>query len=287
MAGMFLAHDPTLLQTFHDPVGVCCSITPFTFPFMIPLWSIPYALITGNTVILKPSEKAPTVSGLLAAAFLRAGFPPGVFNILHGGPSVVNMLISQAAVQAISFVGSETAGRAIHDLAHTHGKRVQAECSGKNHGVVLPDAPVKQTLFAIAGSAFGAAGQRCMSMSVAVFVGEARGWIPQLVDIARLMIVGYGEDVNVKVGPLIDALTRDKVFRSIEHAAEQGATILLDGRDIEVPGYPHGNFMGPTILTDVDIWMDCYRTEILGPVLICLTTDTLEEAVDLINQNKC
>ncbi|RAK95638.1 methylmalonate-semialdehyde dehydrogenase [Aspergillus ibericus CBS 121593] len=286
MAGMFLGGDATLLQTFYEPVGVCVSITPFSFPFMIPLWSLPYALITGNTVILKPSEKTPTTSSLLAAAFLKTGFPPGVFNVLHGGPSTVQMLVSQPSVQAVSFVGSESAARQVHDLARAAGKRIQAECGGKNHGVVLEDANMMPTLFAIAGSAFGAAGQRCMALSVAVFVGPTREWIPKLVELAQSMVVGCGGDQESKIGPLIDAAAKTKVGEMIQRAIEERATVLLDGRDIEVPGYPDGNFMGPTILSGVETYMECYQAEIFGPVLICMEVDTLEEAIDLINQNK-
>ncbi|KAI9372174.1 aldehyde dehydrogenase domain-containing protein [Aspergillus egyptiacus] len=253
---------------------------------MIPLWSIPYALITGNTVVLKPSEKTPTTSSLLAEAFTRTGFPPGVFNILHGGAPVAHSLVSQPAVQAVNFVGSERAARQIHDLCRTLGKRIQAECGGKNHGVVLEDANMMSTLFAIAGSAFGAAGQRCMALTVAVFVGATRDWIPRLVELAQSMVVGCGGDQESKIGPLIDVDAKREVVAVIERAVEERATLLLDGRDVTVPDYPRGNFLGPTILADVETYMECYQTEIFGPVLICMEVDTLEEAIELINQNK-
>ncbi|KAJ6134452.1 hypothetical protein N7523_000774 [Penicillium sp. IBT 18751x] len=286
MAGMFLGSDPTILQTFYEPLGVCVTITPFSFPFMTPLWSIPYALATGNTVVLKPSEKAPSVACLLSEAVLRAGFPPGTFNLVHGDHSVVQMLILQPLVQAVSFVGSESAAKQVHDISRKAGKRIQAECGGKNHGVILDDASMMPTLFAIAGSAFGAAGQRCMSLSIAVFVGDTREWIPKLVEIAESMIVGYSGDEETKIGPLIDLSAKKKVTGFIDRAVEEGATLLCDGRDALVPGYPDGNFVGPTIITDVETYMECYQSEIYGPVLICMQVDTLEEAVDLINQNK-
>ncbi|KAJ5675014.1 uncharacterized protein N7477_004948 [Penicillium maclennaniae] len=269
MAGMFLGSDPTILQTFYEPLGVCVTITPFSFPFMTPLWSIPYALATGNTVVLKPSEKAPSVACLLSEAVLRAGFPPGAFNLVHGDHSVVQMLILQPLVQAVSFVGSESAAKQVHDISRKAGKRIQAECGGKNHGVVLDDAR-----------------QRCMSLSVAVFVGDTRGWIPKLVEIAESMIVGYSGDEETKIGPLIDLSAKKKVTGFIDRAVEEGATLLCDGRDALVPGYPDGSFVGPTIITDVETYMECYQSEIYGPVLICMQVDTLEEAVDLINQNK-
>ncbi|KAJ5709929.1 methylmalonate-semialdehyde dehydrogenase [Penicillium malachiteum] len=286
MAGMFLGNDPTMLQTFYEPVGVCATITPFSFPFMTPLWSIPYALITGNTVVLKPSERAVSVPALISEAVVKADFPPGVFNIVHGGYSVSQMLILQPLVRAISFVGSESAARQVHDLARKAGKRIQAECGGKNHGVILEDAEMMPTLFAIAGSAFGAAGQRCMSLSVAIFVGNTARWIPKLVDVARSMTVGNGSDEDTKIGPLIDRDAKSKITGIIERSIEEGAISLCDGRDVSVPNYPNGNFLGPTILSGVETYMECYQTEIFGPVLICMQVDTLEEAIELINQNK-
>ncbi|KAL5363829.1 Aldehyde/histidinol dehydrogenase [Aspergillus floccosus] len=286
MAGMYLGGDATLLQTLYEPLGVCVTISPFSFPFMIPLWSIPYALITGNTVVLKPSEMTPTTSSLLAKAFIKTGFPPGTFNILHGGPSVVHSLITQPDVQAVSFVGSESAAKEVHHISRRAGKRIQAECGGKNHGVILEDSNMMPTLFAIAGSAFGAAGQRCMALSVAVFVGATREWVPRLVGLAQSMVVGCGGDQESKIGPLIDAAAKKKVCGAIQRAIEERATVLLDGRDIKVPDYPDGNFVGPTILTGVETYMECYQTEIFGPVLICMEVETLDEAIDLINRNK-
>ncbi|KAJ5948467.1 methylmalonate-semialdehyde dehydrogenase [Penicillium verhagenii] len=286
MAGMFLGNDPTMLQTFYEPVGVCTTITPFSFPFMTPLWSIPYALITGNTVVLKPSERAVSVPSIIADAVLKADFPPGVFNIVHGGHSVSQMLILQPLVRAISFVGSESAAKQVHDLARKAGKRIQAECSGKNHGVILEDAEMMPTLFAIAGSAFGAAGQRCMSLSVAIFVGNTARWIPKLVEVAKSMTVGNGSDEGTKIGPLIDKEAKSKITGLIERSSEEGAVLLCDGRDVHVPRYPNGNFLGPTILSGVETYMECYQTEIFGPVLICMQVDTMDEAIELINQNK-
>lgn len=254
---------------------------------MIPLWSIPYALITGNTVILKPSEKAPSVSGILAESVLKAAFPSGVFNIIHGGTETAKTLIRHPAVQAVNFVGSERAASEIHDLARSGGKRVQAECGGKNHGVILEDANMMSTLFAIAGSAFGAAGQRCMALRVAVFVGNTREWIPKLVDIAESMVLGRGNDQDAQIGPLIDRAAKSEVTAVIKRATEEGAMLLLDGRNTQALNYPNGNFVGPTILIGVETYMECYQAEIFGPILICMQVGTLEEAIKLINQNKC
>lgn len=254
---------------------------------MIPLWSAPYALITGNTVVLKPSEKAPSVSRLFAEAVLQAEFPPGVFNIVHGGPSTAQMLIKQPSVQTVNFVGSESAARQVHEIAWNAGKRIQAECGGKNHGVVLEDASMMPTLFAIAGSAFGAAGQRCMGLNVAVFVGGTAEWIPKLVELAQSMVLGSGGDEEAQLGPLIDRAAKDSIVGIIGRATEEGAMILLDGRGAEVPGYPGGNFLGPTMLIGVETYMECYQSEIFGPVLICMQARDLDEAIELINQNKC
>ncbi|RAL08495.1 methylmalonate-semialdehyde dehydrogenase [Aspergillus homomorphus CBS 101889] len=239
MAGMFLGGDATLLQTFYEPVGVCVSITPFSFPFMIPLWFLQYALIT------------------------------------------------LPFIQAVSFVGSEPAARQVHDLARSAGKRVQAECGGKNHGVVLEDASTMPTLFAIAGSAFVAADQRCMALSVAVFVGSTRDWIPKLVELAESMVVGCGGDQESKIGPLIDEDAIKRVRGVIQRAVQEQAEVLLDGRQIRGPGYPDGNFLGPTILTGVETYMECYQSGMFGQVLIYMEVSTLEEAIELINQNKC
>lgn len=254
---------------------------------MIPLWSTPYALITGNTVVLKPSEKTPSVSWLLAEAVVRAGFPPGVFNIIHGGPSTAQLLIRQPSVQAVNFVGSESAAKQVHDLAREVNKRVQAECGGKNHGVVLEDASMMPTLFAIAGSAFGAAGQRCMGLNVVAFVGNTREWIPKLVELAESMVLGPGGDQDAQIGPLIDQAAKAKVAGVIERATEEGASLLLDGRGAQVPNYPRGNFLGPTILIGVETYMECYQAQIFGPVLICMQVGDFDEAIELINQNKC
>lgn len=254
---------------------------------MIPLWSTPYALITGNTVVWKPAENAPSVSSILAESILKAAFPPGVFNIIHGGPSTAQMLIRQPSVQAINFVGSEPAAIQVHDIARGSGKRIQAECGGKNHGVVLEDANMMSTLFAIAGSAFGAAGQRCMALSVAIFVGNTREWIPKLADIAESMVLGCGNDQDAQIGPIIDRATKNDITDVIERATEEGAMLLLDGRNAQVLKYPNGNFLGPTILMGVETYMECYQAEIFGPVLICMQVGTLEDAINLINENKC
>ncbi|EFX04453.1 methylmalonate-semialdehyde dehydrogenase [Grosmannia clavigera kw1407] len=274
------------IHTMSEPLGVCLTISPFNFPFMIPLWSIPYALLAGNTVILKPSEQTPSVTQVLAECFVQASFPAGVLGILHGGASVVSGLLSQPVVRAVSFVGSDVAGEQIYEHARATRKRIQVECNGKNHGVVLEDATRMRTLYAIAGSAFGAAGQRCMAVSVAVFVGATRAWIDELVAIAKTLVVGIGIDPLVEVGPLISATAKTRVEAMITAAESEGARVALDGRAYTVPDYPQGNFVGPTILTGVQPYMTCYQEEIFGPVLCCVEVDTLDQAMELVNNNR-
>lgn len=223
----------------------------------------------------------------MAECFLKAGFPPGIFNVIHGGAGVVNALLSQQAVRTVNFVGSEISGERVYEHALATRKRIQAECNAKNHGVVLDDASKKRTLYAIAGSAFGAAGQRCMALSVVVFVGSTKDWLDDLIALADSLVVGCGLDPLVEVGPLITSAAKNRVEDMIAGAQKEGATIALDGRKREVAEYPDGNFVGPTVLTNVKPHMACYQEEIFGPVLCCVETETLEEAIDLVNKNRC
>lgn len=243
--------------------------------------------MAGNTVILKPSEQTPSVSQVIAECFLQAGCAPGILNILHGGAGVVTSLLSKPAIRAVSFVGSNVAGEKVYEHARATRKRVQIECNGKNHGVVLEDAARKKALYAIAGSAFGAAGQRCMAVSVVVFVGSTREWIEDLVEVTKTLVVGCGSNSSVDIGPVITVASKRRIEEVITNAESEGATVLLDGRNYTVDDYPEGNFVGPTILTGVQPYMSCYQDEIFGPVLCCVEVETFEEAVDLINDNRC
>ncbi|KFA73003.1 hypothetical protein S40288_03253 [Stachybotrys chartarum IBT 40288] len=272
--------------TVHEPLGVCVSVTPFNFPFLIPLWSIPIAVLTGNTVILKPSEKTPSTSMILAECFLNAGFPPGVFNVIHGGANAVAALLSQPPVMAIHYVGSEIGGERVYEHAKANRKRVQVECGGKNHAVVMPDASKTATLYALAGSAFGTAGQRCMASSVVLFVGPSIEWLPELVEVASSLVVGCGIDPSVTMGPLITRASKERVVAMINEAEQDGAHVLLDGRNCSVDGYPNGNFLGPTIITRVEPFMQCYQEEIFGPVLLCVQVATLHDAIEWVNDNR-
>mmetsp|Transcript_5944 Transcript_5944/g.9906 ORF Transcript_5944/g.9906 Transcript_5944/m.9906 type:complete len:544 (-) Transcript_5944:210-1841(-) len=271
--------------SYRQPLGVCAGVAPFNFPAMIPLWMFPVACTAGNTFVLKPSEKTPGCAMLLAELVQQAGLPDGVLNIVHGSVDVVAQLCTAPDVKAISFVGSSAVGEAIHAKASAHGKRVQANLGAKNHAAVLPDASREATIQAIAGAAFGAAGQRCMALSAVVFVGDARAWIPDLVAAGRALTVGSGFDEGVDVGPLISPESKQRVEHVIGEAVHQGAELLLDGRGVVVPGFEGGNFVGPTVLSNVTTDNIAYTTEIFGPVLVCLEVDTLEDAMEIINNN--
>ena len=271
----------TLLQ----PLGVCAGITPFNFPAMIPLWMFPMAIATGNTFVLKPSEQDPMVTMRLVELAHEAGIPPGVLNVIHGGPDVVNAICDHPDIKAVSFVGSTRVGTHVYNRASLAGKRVQCMMGAKNHAVILPDANKEQTLNAIAGAAFGAAGQRCMAVSVAILVGEANEWIPDLVAKARTLKVSGGTEAGTDVGPLVSCAALDRVSGLIERGIQEGAKLELDGRNPQVAGYQKGNFVAPTIFSGVSAQMSIYREEIFGPVLSVVSVKTLDEAIELINAN--
>jgi malonate-semialdehyde dehydrogenase (acetylating)/methylmalonate-semialdehyde dehydrogenase len=271
--------------TLRQPIGVCAGITPFNFPAMIPLWMFPMAIVCGNTFVLKPSEQDPLSTMQLVELALEAGIPPGVLNVVHGGKDVVDALCTHPDIKAVSFVGSTAVGTHVYDLAGQHGKRVQAMMGAKNHAVVLPDANKEQTLNALVGAAFGAAGQRCMATSVAVLVGKTREWLPELKAKAEQLKVNAGSEPGTDVGPLISKRARERVLGLIESGVAEGATLLLDGRDVQVPGYEQGNFVGPTLFSGVTTEMRIYTEEIFGPVLVTMEVDTLDEAIALVNRN--
>ena len=271
----------TLLQ----PLGVCAGITPFNFPAMIPLWMFPMAIVTGNTFVLKPSEQDPMVTMRLCELALEAGIPAGVLNVVHGGEDVVNAICDHADIKAVSFVGSTRVGTHVYNRASLAGKRVQCMMGAKNHAIVLPDANKEQTLNALAGAAFGAAGQRCMAVSTAVLVGEAQNWIPELVAKAKGLKVNAGTEKGTDVGPVISCAAKDRVEGLIERGVQEGAKLELDGRRPQVAGYENGNFVGPTIFSGVKPGMTIYDQEIFGPVLCLVAANVLHEAIEFINAN--
>lgn len=271
--------------TLQQPLGVCAGITPFNFPAMIPLWMFPMAIVCGNTFVLKPSEQDPLTTMMLVELAIQAGVPAGVLNVVHGGKEVVDRLCTHPHIKAISFVGSTAVGTHVYNLAGQHGKRVQSMMGAKNHVVVMPDANKEQTLNALVGAAFGAAGQRCMALSVAVMVGESKQWVQELVEKAKTLKVNAGHEPNTDIGPVISQRAKARVIDLINSGVEQGAELLLDGRDVQVQGYESGNFVGATIFNGVTTDMRIYKEEIFGPVLAIISVDTLEEAIELINAN--
>eukprot|EP00762_Andalucia_godoyi_P005236 ANDGO_06753.mRNA.1 mitochondrial Probable methylmalonate-semialdehyde dehydrogenase [acylating] len=277
----------TAVDTYsiRQPLGIVAAICPFNFPVMIPLWSIPLALVCGNCMLMKPSERVPSASLLLAELLAQSGLPAGVFNIVHGAVDTVNFLCDAPSIKALSFVGSNAAGEAIYKRAILTGKRVQCNMGAKNHAVVMPDADRSSTIAALIGAAFGACGQRCMAISVAVFVGEATELLEEIKERASKLILGPGNDPKTEMGPLTSPQAKLRVEGLISRAQEAGAQIVLDGRNVRVAGFETGNFVGPTIISNVTPDMECYKTEIFGPVLVCLSVPTLAAAIAFVNAN--
>ncbi|KAL7940290.1 aldehyde dehydrogenase [Trichoderma barbatum] len=273
-------------RTYREPLGVVAAICPFNFPAMIPLWCIPIATITGNTLVLKPSERDPGAAMILAELAEKAGFPKGVINVIHGAHDTVNFLLDTPAIKAISFVGSNKAGEYIFTRGSANGKRVQANLGAKNHALIMPDCDKEAALDAIVSAAFGAAGQRCMALSVAVFVGETQKWLDQLVQKAKTLRVDAGFEDGADLGPVVTPKSKARIESLIASAEVEGANILLDGRGYKPAKYPNGNWVAPTIITSVKPSMQCYKEEIFGPVLVCVGVDTLESGINLINQNE-
>lgn len=272
-------------MSYRTPLGVCAGVAPFNFPAMIPLWMFPVAIVCGNTYVFKPSERVPGATMLLVKLLQDAGCPDGVVNVIHGQHDAVNFICDYPAIRAISFVGSDQAGRYIYERGSRNGKRVQSNMGAKNHGVIMPDANKENTISQLVGAAFGAAGQRCMALSTAVFVGSAKEWLPELVEKAKALKVNAGHEPGADLGPVISPQAKDRIYSLIESGVDEGALCLLDGRGLQVPGYESGNFVGPTVLADVKPSMRCYKEEIFGPVLVTVSVDTLDDAIDLINSN--
>lgn len=271
--------------SYIQPLGVCAGITPFNFPAMIPLWMFPMAIACGNSFILKPSEQTPMTSMKLAELFLEAGFPKGVLNIVHGTKDQVNHILNHPEIKAISFVGSVPVAEHVYRTGTHNLKRVQAFGGAKNHMVVMPDANKQQVINNLVGASCGAAGQRCMAISVAVLVGEAQNWVEEIRTALSTIHPGIWSDESAAYGPLINQQSKDKVLRLIKSAYDQGADVLLDGSNCTVEGYENGYFVGPTLFSNVSTEMDIYQEEIFGPALLLLKADSLDEAIKIINNN--
>lgn len=253
---------------------------------MIPLWCIPISTVTGNTLILKPSERDPGCAMILVELAKQAGFPDGVINVVHGAHRTVDFILDAPDIKAISFVGGNKAGEYIFSRGSANGKRVQANLGAKNHAAVLPDCNKNHFLNSVVGAAFGAAGQRCMALSTLVMVGETKEWLPELAELAKGLQVNGGFEAGADLGPVISPQSKERIEGLIASAEKEGATILLDGRGFVPEKYPNGNWIAPTIISNVTPDMKCYTEEIFGPVLVCLNVETLDDAIELINKNE-
>lgn len=271
--------------SYTQPLGVCAGITPFNFPAMIPLWMFPLAIACGNTFILKPSEQDPLTPTKLVELFEQAGAPKGVLQVIHGGKEQVDFLLDEPAIKAISFVGSVPVGQYIYRRGTENMKRVQAFAGAKNHCVIMPDANKSQVISNLVGASVGAAGQRCMAISVALFVGSAREWIPEVAAELAKVKPGAWNDTNAAYGPLISPQAKQRVENFISQGVAEGAELLVDGRNCEVEGYPNGNWVGPTMFSGVTTDMEIYKNEIFGPVLCAMEVDSLDHALAVVNAN--
>jgi malonate-semialdehyde dehydrogenase (acetylating)/methylmalonate-semialdehyde dehydrogenase len=276
----------TDVHSIRQPLGVCVGITPFNFPAMVPMWMWPVAIACGNTFVLKPSERDPSASMLVAQWLADAGLPAGVFNVLHGDQVTVRALLDQPDVRAVSFVGSTPIARTVYETAAAAGKRVQALGGAKNHMVVLPDADLEVAADAAVSAGYGSAGERCMAISVVVAVGAIAD---PLVDAIRTrtegLVIGPGADPTSEMGPLVTAVHRDRVAGYVDAGVHEGASLVVDGRALTVAGHEDGFFLGPCLFDRVTPEMSIYRDEIFGPVLVVVRVDTYDDAAQLLAAN--
>ena len=287
MMGETVEHVSNKINTYSykQAIGVCAGITPFNFPAMVPLWMFPLAIVAGNSFILKPSEMVPNTTMKLAQLFIEAGAPKDLLQIVHGQKEQVDTLLDHPLVKAYSFVGSPRVGSYIYSRATANLKRAQALVGAKNHMVIMPDANKEAVLNALIGASMGAAGQRCMAISVALFVGRAKEWIPEFVEKLKDVKPGVWNDKNASYGPIISKPALNNIETIIQEGVDEGATLVLDGRGAKVEGYENGNWVGPTVFTNVTADMSVYTKEIFGPVLSILEPNNLDEALDIINNN--
>ncbi len=269
-----------------QPVGVVAAITPFNFPGMVPLWFLPYAIACGNCFVLKPSEKTPITISRIAELIAETGLPAGVVTVINGGKETVDVLLDHPLVRAVSFVGSTPVAKYVYSRAAANGKRAQCQGGAKNPVIVLPDADMDMTTRIVTDAAFGCAGQRCLAASVAITVGNARNiFTEQIADAASSRKVGYGLEAGVEMGPVITGESRSRIEGLIGKGAGNSADVLVDGRNPQIAGYEHGNFVRPTILHNVDPRSEIARTEIFGPVLSLMHVNTIDEAIAIVNES--
>ncbi|MET0929805.1 MAG: CoA-acylating methylmalonate-semialdehyde dehydrogenase [Aeromicrobium sp.] len=273
-------------HTFRQPLGVVAGITPFNFPIMVPLWMHPVAIATGNTFILKPSERVPGASDLVARLYTEAGLPDGVFNVVHGDKVAVDAILEHPGIAGVSFVGSTPIAKYVHEGASRTGKRVQALGGAKNHAVVMPDANLDFAADHIVAAGYGSAGQRCMAISAVVAVGPAADTlVDKIRERSTDLKVSVGTDPDAEMGPVVTKASRDRIVDYIGQGETAGAKVVVDGRDLVVDGHEEGFFVGPSLLDDVTTDMSVYTDEIFGPVLTVLRVPTLDAAIELINAN--
>ncbi len=273
--------------SLNQALGVVAGITPFNFPAMVPMWMFPIAIACGNTFILKPSEKDPGAPLFMAELFKQAGLPDGVFNVVNGDKESVDVLLTHADIQAVSFVGSTPVAEYIYSTASAHGKRVQALGGAKNHMVVMPDADIDQAVNALMGAAYGSAGERCMAISVAVAVGDvADVLVEKLAPKVAALKVGNGMDAEMEMGPLVSKEHLAKVRGYVDSGVAQGANLVVDGRDLQVEGAPEGFFIGGCLFDNVTTDMTIYQEEIFGPVLVVVRVPDYDTAVRIINDHE-
>jgi malonate-semialdehyde dehydrogenase (acetylating)/methylmalonate-semialdehyde dehydrogenase len=273
--------------SMRQPLGVCAGITPFNFPAMVPLWMFPVAIACGNTFVLKPSEKDPSCGLRLAELLTEAGLPPGVFNVVNGDREAVDTLLADGDVAAVSFVGSTPVAKHVYETAARAGKRVQALGGAKNHMVVMPDADSKLAAQALMGAAYGSAGERCMAVSVAIAVGDAGDrLIAELQPLIAALKIGPGTAAGVEMGPLVTREHLQRVRDYIEVGVKEGATLVVDGRGLQVAGHADGFYLGATLFDRVEPQMRIYREEIFGPVLVVVRVPDVQAALRLVNEHE-
>jgi malonate-semialdehyde dehydrogenase (acetylating) / methylmalonate-semialdehyde dehydrogenase len=274
------------MYSIRQPLGVAAGITPFNFPAMVPMWMYPIAIACGNCFILKPSEKDPSASLLMAEMLKEAGLPDGVFNVVQGDKVAVDAILEHPDITSVSFVGSTPIARYIYERGTSFGKRVQALGGAKNHAVVLPDADMAMTADNLVGAGYGSAGERCMAVSAIVAVaGAGDPLVAELESRAQTLAAGPGLEQRSEMGPLVTGAHRDKVAGYVETGLSEGASLIVDGRDLKVEGYENGFFLGSCLFDNVTRDMTIYKDEIFGPVLVVLRVDTFDEAIGLVNNN--
>ena len=274
-------------ETIRQPVGVCAAIVPFNFPAMVPFWFLPFAIACGNTFVLKPSEQVPLTQQIAFAELDALELPPGVVNLVNGGREVVEGILEHPGIDAVSFVGSAPVAKIVYERAAKAGKRVQALGGAKNHMVVMPDAVIDKTVEGIIGSAFGAAGQRCMAGSVVVTVGDAHEQLMgPLTEATRALHVGDGLEESSDVGPVISCAARDRIRDWISRGEADGAKVVVDGRGVHGGTAEGGSYVGPTILDGVTADMDIAKEEVFGPVLSVIQAGSLDEAIEIVNSSR-